>query len=87
MRINPEHEVAYQELVALVGRYADQMTAVELLAVASNMVGKLIAVQDARSMTSDDAMWIVIANIEIGYQQAIGQQAIGGGAGQIVGHA
>lgn len=66
---NPAYEAAYQDLIALVQRHADQMTALEILAIASNMVGKLIAMQDHRTVSADDAMEIVVANIETGNQQ------------------
>ncbi len=46
----PEHEVAYQDLCALMTKHAVGMTSAELLAVAGNMVGKLIALQDQRTM-------------------------------------
>ena len=70
MMAGPKHEVAFQDLCGLVSRKANEMTALELLAVASNMVGKLIALQDQRTMTPDAAMRIVMRNIEIGNQQA-----------------
>lgn len=66
----PEHEVAYQDLTALVSKHADKLSAMELLAVASNMVGKLVALQDQRTTTPDKAMEVVARNLEIGNQQA-----------------
>lgn len=71
----PEHEVAYQDLCALVNRHADKLTAMELLAVAANMVGKLIALQDQRTVTSAMAMDLVAKNIETGNRQAFEQIA------------
>lgn len=71
--VRPEHEVAYQDLCALVSRHADKLTAAELLAVAANMLGKLIALQDQREMTSEKAMKIVIENLELGNQQVFDQ--------------
>jgi hypothetical protein len=68
---NPAHEVAFQDLNALLAKHADEMTAEEMLAVAANLVGKLIALQDQRTMTPDRAMAIVARNIEIGNAQAI----------------
>lgn len=67
----PEHEVAYQELAALLRRHADKMSELELLAVASNMVGKLVALQDQMKTSPQKAMEVVARNIEIGNQQAI----------------
>jgi hypothetical protein len=74
----PEHEVAYQELVALIQRLAVQhnLSSVDLLAVAANMLGKIVALQDQRAMTPDQAMDIVIANLQIGNDQAIKNLAL-----------
>lgn len=62
----PEHEVAYQELVALSLKHADKLTPLELLAIAANMVGKMIAMQDQRTMTPSMAIEIVFQNIQHG---------------------
>ena len=67
----PEHEVAYQDIVALIRRHAEHLSSVEMLAIAANMLGKLLAYQDQRSMTSTEAMKIIIRNIEEGNRQAI----------------
>src|SRR6202000_3549412 len=42
----PQHEGLYQDLCKLVSKHADKLTAQELLAVAANMLGKLVAMQD-----------------------------------------
>ena len=69
----PEHEVAYQDLVRLLNKHAAKIDAQEMLAIAANMLGKLVALQDQRIMTKDMAMEIVIRNLELGNQQAIAQ--------------
>jgi F420-0:gamma-glutamyl ligase len=66
-----EHEVAYQDLCQLVSRHADELTQLDILAIAANMVGKLIALQDQRTLSPSEAMEIVIKNIERGNQQVI----------------
>lgn len=66
---NPEHEVTYLELAALVGRHAATLSAEEILAITANMLGKLIAMQDQKTMTAQRAMAIVTANLELGNQQ------------------
>lgn len=71
----PEHEVAYQDLASLLSKHADKLTSEELLAVGANMLGKLIALQDQRTMTKERAMKIVCANIEMGNQHIIGDLA------------
>lgn len=69
----PEHEVAYQDLCALVNKHADKLTALELLAVAANMIGKLVAMQDQRTVTPDKAMRVVAENLEHGNRQVLDQ--------------
>lgn len=71
MKTRPEHEVAYQDLCALINKHASVLTPLELLAVASNMLGKLIAMQDQRVVTRDTAMQVVVSNLELGNQQAL----------------
>ena len=65
---NPEHEVLYNELANLLERFKE-LPKEEVLAVAANMVGKIIALQDQRTMTPERAMAIVERNIEIGNRQ------------------
>lgn len=67
----PEHEVAYQDLCNLVRRHADKLTELELLAVAANMLGKLVALQDQRKTTPAKAMEVVAQNIEYGNKQVL----------------
>lgn len=76
----PEHEVAYQDLCKLISRHADKLTALEILAIASNMVGKLVAMQDQRTITGPMAMEIVAKNIEYGNQDVIDQLSNSQGA-------
>lgn len=72
-RAKPEHEVAYQDLCALMNKHADKISAIELLAVASNMLGKLLAMQDQRVTSVDLAKETMVRNIEQGNQQAVEQ--------------
>lgn len=65
----PQHEITYQELCDLLNMRAPELSALELLAVAANMVGKLIAMQDQRKVSPEFAMEIVIHNIKIGNEQ------------------
>jgi hypothetical protein len=67
------HEVAYQELVRLLKRNGQKVSSEEMLCIAANMIGKLIALQDQRTMTREQALEIVQANIELGNEQAIAQ--------------
>lgn len=69
----PEHQVLYSDLVALLSKYSDKMSGAEMLAVAANMLGKMVAFQDQRTMTPQQAMEIVANNITIGNQQALAE--------------
>lgn len=66
-----EHEVAYQDLIALLNKHAGSLPASEMLAIAANMLGKLIALQDQRTMTRERALEIIMKNIEEGNSQVI----------------
>ena len=70
---NPEHEIAYQDLVALVRKHAGHLSSMEMLAIASNMLGKLVAMQDQRTVTPAMCMEIVAQNIEEGNRQAVAE--------------
>ena len=71
----PEHKAAYQDLCELVNRHASELTSLELLAVAANMLGKLVALQDQRTVTPSMAMDIVAQNIEHGNKEVMDQLA------------
>lgn len=71
----PEHEIVYQDVVSLVQRYAGKLKPIEVLAVASNMVGKLIAMQDQFAVSPEQAMQVVSRNIQVGNSQVIEQIA------------
>ena len=67
----PEHEIVYQEICALLAKHAGALDAYEILAVAANMLGKLVALQDQRKITPKMAMELVVRNIEHGNQQVL----------------
>jgi hypothetical protein len=76
----PAHEIAYQDLVDLMRRHQD-LPRLEILAIAANMVGKLLAMQDQRVVTADTAMKVVARNIEAGNAQAIAKLMMSEGSG------
>jgi hypothetical protein len=51
--------------------YADKLGPEGMLAVASVLVGQLVALQDQRSMTAAMAMQLVAQNIEVGNREAV----------------
>lgn len=69
----PDHKIAYSEITALLARHADKMSAMEILAIASNLVGKLLAMQDQRTMTPQAGLEMIMRNIELGNQEAIAE--------------
>ena len=71
----PEHEVAYQDMCQLVARHANKLTSLELLAVAANMLGKLVALQDQRTISPAMVMEIVVKNVEHGNKQVLDELA------------
>jgi hypothetical protein len=77
---DPKHEIAYQKLVEFLKRETVGLSAIEMLAVAANMLGKMIALQDQRTITPAMAMKTVAANIEMGNQQAMDELSRGEGS-------
>lgn len=68
-----EHEVLYKDLLELLRKHAAKISSEEFLAVAANMLGKIIALQDQRTMTQKRAMEIVVKNLEFGNEQVIAE--------------
>lgn len=73
MIANPEHEITYQELTALIAKHtvSGKLSSLEVLAIAANMVGKILAMQDQRKITPAKAMEVVAKNLELGNAQVI----------------
>lgn len=70
-KTGPDHKQLYLDLIQLLVKYSSDLTAEESLAVAANMIGKMIAMQDQRHMTPEQAMEIVRKNIELGNEQVL----------------
>lgn len=66
----PEHQVLYQELIQLVNKHPG-VSALEFLAIAANMVGKIVAMQDQRTCTREYAMLTIAENVEAGNRQVL----------------
>ena len=73
VQCDARHEVAYQDLCRLVSKHASELSSLQLLAIAGNMVGKLIAMQDQRSITAEQALEIVFQNLQAGNRQILDQ--------------
>lgn len=71
VKTSAQHEAFYQDVMRCFKAHSQHMPAEEMLAIASNIVGKLLAMQDQRTMSTDRAMRIVQENIEEGNAQMI----------------
>ncbi len=67
------YEVAYQDIVELIANHAGQTSGLEILAIASNFLGKLLAMQDQRTVTREQALAVVAKNMELGNMQVASQ--------------
>lgn len=70
-----QHEAFYQDLAELLRKHTADLPAIEMLAVAANMVGKLVALQDQRTITPEIAMKTVAENIQAGNRQVLDQMS------------
>jgi hypothetical protein len=64
------HDDLRDGLLTLIESYGD-IPALEILALASQIVGNLIALQDQRAVTPDQALDVVWSNINLGNQAMI----------------
>jgi len=73
VQCDTRHEVAYQDLCKLVSKHANELSSLQLLAIAGNMVGKLIAMQDQRSISAEQALEVLFYNLQAGNKQILDQ--------------
>lgn len=69
--ITPQLTAFRAELIDLLGRHFGTLPSEHMLAVASHMVGQMIAMQDQRRFTAAAIMELVSRNIEAGNQSAV----------------
>lgn len=55
----------------VLGRFENRLGAMEMLAVASHLVGVLVALQDQNKVTPAMAMELVASNIQVGNAEAL----------------
>lgn len=65
------HFTLRQEMIDVLCKYQSTLCPAELLAVSSQVVGNLIALQDETQMSPENAMEIVMRNIEEGNRAVI----------------
>jgi hypothetical protein len=68
---NQIHQAFRNDIIAIVRQYGGQLSALEMLALSAHLVGQILAIQDQRIMNRDQAMEIVIRNIEQGNKEVI----------------
>lgn len=68
---SPEALAARDDVLETLKRHQEKLSAVQILAIISHLVGQVLAMQDQRTMTPDGGMRIVAANIEAGNAEAI----------------
>lgn len=69
---NATHAAYVDDLKAVMQKHAEALTAQELLALTSQLVGQILAFQDQRTMTPQMGLEIIGRNIEIGNDMAVG---------------
>jgi hypothetical protein len=65
-----KHEAFKNDLVAMLRKHAGDLSAPEMLALISYLVGQVIALQDGNTMTREQALELVSKNIEQGNKDA-----------------
>jgi hypothetical protein len=68
---NPAHQAFHLAFSALMKKHVGDLSAEELLALTANVVGRVLAFQDQRTMTTERAMQLIKRNIEQGNAEAI----------------
>lgn len=66
-----QHEAFRLKLIGLFRQHQYTVDAQEMLAISSYFVGQLVALQDQRKVTPDQAMKIVEANLAEGNRQVV----------------
>ena len=69
--VSPDADACRQALIAAIKPYADNLGGPGILAVASALVGQLIAMQDQRTVTPAMAIEIVVRNIKSANQEVL----------------
>lgn len=68
-----KHKAFRDDCIALLAKHGGTLSSEEMLALGSHLVGQLIALQDQRTTSKDKAIRTVLANIELGNQEALAE--------------
>lgn len=69
----PEHQSLMADLKAVIRKHGESLNSDTILAICSQLVGQVLAVQDQRVMTPTAAIEIIQINLEIGNAAAIAE--------------
>jgi hypothetical protein len=67
----PADKALHADIMALVQRHLTPDTSERVLAIAAQITGVVLALQDQRKMTLEMAWDLILANVEIGNQRVI----------------
>lgn len=67
----PEMTRFRDDLASLLGKYTGHLQGDAMLAVAAFLTGQIVAFQDERKMTPEQAMRLVTANLQLGNDAAV----------------
>lgn len=71
MKPSEESMMLRGKILDVLRLYGSRLDAIEVLATLSYTVGQCLAMQDSRSVTIDQAMLIILKNIEAGNMQVV----------------
>lgn len=71
----PQAEALYDDLINVMKKHGEKVPPMTVLAILCTVVGKLIALQDQRTITNEAVMECVARNIELGNQEMIADLA------------
>jgi hypothetical protein len=69
IKANPKHDAFYEDVVTAARKH--DLPPEELLIMMSNILGKILALQDQRRRTKDDYLRLMSMNIEQGNAEAV----------------
>lgn len=80
-----KHNAFSQELIQLLYKYCDEVSAQETLAVAAQVTGKILALQNPLKATADALSELISVNIKFGHYEMV--QRLSGDMGEPQGSA
>jgi hypothetical protein len=66
-----QQQAFYADVATLLKKHGESLSVIEMLAIASQIVGKLVGMQDPNSLTMEAVMETVMMNIRAGNQEMV----------------